>query len=118
MSVWTASGAAYSMRWNFESHEEGKMRRNQSSLTAAGIAIARGLESERPEGERICYDPYARRFSPAWLYNLMRFFIRLGYAEWRGPGVIGYLMARERYFDDTLAEYLKVGLEQLVILGA
>lgn len=94
------------------------MRRNQSSLTAAGIAITRGLESEKPEDERICYDPFARRFSPAWLYSLMRFFIRIGYAEWRGPGVIGYLMARERYFDDTLAEYLKGGLEQLVILGA
>jgi hypothetical protein len=32
------------------------MRKNQSSLTAAGIAIARGVESEKPEdgGSAIC----------------------------------------------------------------
>ena len=94
------------------------MRRDQSSLTAAGIAVVRGLESEKPEDERICYDQYARLFAPAWLYKLVRFFVRNGYAEWRGPGVIGYLVARDRYFDDILLEYLQVGLQQLVILGA
>ena len=39
------------------------MRKNQSSLTAAGIAIARAVESEKPVDERICYDPYARHQS-------------------------------------------------------
>ena len=38
------------------------MRKNQSSLTAAGIAIVRAVESEKPADERICYDPYARIF--------------------------------------------------------
>ena len=37
------------------------MRKNQTSMTAMGIAIVRGIESEKPEGVRICYDPYARR---------------------------------------------------------
>jgi O-methyltransferase involved in polyketide biosynthesis len=41
------------------------MRKNQSSLTAAGIAIARAVESEKLADERICYDPYARQFVPA-----------------------------------------------------
>jgi len=94
------------------------MRKNQSSLTAAGIALARAVESEKPADERICYDPYARQFVPAWMYHLLGFFIKSGYAELRGPGVNGFLMARERYIDDVLKKFLDEGLRQLVILGA
>jgi methyltransferase (TIGR00027 family) len=94
------------------------MRRNQSNLTAAGIAIARGVESEKPEDERICYDPYARLFVPRWLYSTLAFFIRSGYASWCGPGVGEFLIARERYIDDVLQDHLNKGLKQLVILGA
>lgn len=94
------------------------MRKNQTSLTAAGIAAMRAVESEKPADERICYDPYARRFIPAWMYHVLAFFIRSGYAEWRGPGVNGFLAARDRYIDDVLQGFLKEGLQQLVILGA
>ena len=34
------------------------------------------------------------------------------------PGAFGYFNARTRYFDDVLLEEARVGLEQLVILGA
>ena len=44
------------------------MKKNQSSLTAIGIAITRGIESEKPEDERICFDPYARSFVNPVLY--------------------------------------------------
>jgi len=94
------------------------MRRNRSSITALGIAVARGVESEKPEGERICYDPYARRFVPAWLYLMISFFIKNGYAERRGPGVLGFFSARDRYIDDVLQDFLNNGLQQLVILGS
>jgi len=94
------------------------VRKNQSSLTAAGIAIARAVESEKPADERICYDPYARQFVPAWMYRILGFFIKIGYAELRGPGVNGFLMARERFIDDVLQNFLNEGLRQLVILGA
>jgi methyltransferase (TIGR00027 family) len=94
------------------------MRKYQTSLTAAGIAVMRAVESEKPADERICYDPYARRFIPAWMYHVLGFFIRSGYAEWRGPGVNGFLAARDRYIDDVLQSFLKEGLQQLVILGA
>ncbi len=94
------------------------MRKNQSSLTAAGIAIARAVESEKPADERICNDPYARQFVQAWMYHFMGFFIKSGYAELRGPGVNGFLMARERYIDDVLQQFLGERLQQLVILGA
>jgi methyltransferase (TIGR00027 family) len=94
------------------------MRKNQSSMTAIGIAIGRGIESERPEAERICYDPYARRFVNDFLYRFVRFFDKLGYSEKRGPGVMGFLAARERHIDEHLQACLAAGLEQLVILGA
>lgn len=94
------------------------MRKSQSSLTAAGIAIARAVESEKPADERIVYDPYAQRFAPAWMVRLFGFFIRSGYAELRGPGVNGFLLARERYIDAVLQNFLDEGLQQLVILGA
>lgn len=94
------------------------MHKRQASLTAAGIALVRAIESERPVEERICYDPFARRFVPTWMYRVFGFFIRTGYTERRGPGVNGFLVARERYIDDVLQSYLDEGLEQLVILGA
>ena len=94
------------------------MRKNQSSLTAAGIAIARAVESEKPAGERICYDPYARLLVPNWMFRFFGLFIKSGYAERRGPGVNGFLVARDRYIDDVLQCFLEDGLQQLVILGA
>lgn len=94
------------------------MRKSQSSLTAAGIALARAVESERSANERICYDPFARRFVPDWLYWVFGFFMKIGYTERRGPGVNGFLVARDRYIDDVLKKFLNEGLQQLVILGA
>ena len=94
------------------------MRKNQTSLTAKGIALVPRVESERPGEERICYDPYARRFVPAWMYRAFGFFIKIGYSEWRGPGVNGYLVVRDRYIDDVLQNFLNEGMQQLVILGA
>ncbi|MGE5603555.1 MAG: SAM-dependent methyltransferase [Nitrososphaerales archaeon] len=94
------------------------MKRNHSSLTAAGIAIVRAIESEKPAGERICYDPYARRFVSSGLFYFVKFFARLGYADWKGPGVWEFLAARERFIDNHLESCLGEGLAQLVILGA
>jgi methyltransferase (TIGR00027 family) len=94
------------------------MKKNQTSLTAMGIAVLRAVESEKPREDRICDDPYARRFVPGWFYQMMRFFMRTGYAEWRGKGVVGFLAARDRYFDDYLSARLAEGFDQLVLLGA
>ncbi len=94
------------------------MKRNQSSLTATGIAVNRAYESSKPPGERICYDPYARQFVNPLLYHLFAFFIVIGYAERRGPGVQAFLAARDRYIDDYMEACLDNGIEQLVILGA
>ncbi|HEX9090548.1 MAG TPA: SAM-dependent methyltransferase [Anaerolineales bacterium] len=95
-----------------------QVKEKQSSITAAGIAVARALESEKPEGVRICFDPYAEKFLNPLFYQVTRFFITTGYAERAGPGVNGFLVARARYIDDVLQANLTDGLKQLVILGA
>ena len=94
------------------------MKANRASATAEGIALARAIESQKPADERICYDPFARQFVSALYWNVFRFFVSIGYAERRGPGTMGFLVARERYIDDYLQACLDEGLEQLVILGA
>jgi methyltransferase (TIGR00027 family) len=55
---------------------------------------------------------------PGWFYTTMRFFIQSGYAEWRGPGVMGLLVCRDRYIDDEMQRCLQESMEQIVILGA
>ncbi len=92
------------------------MKRSQSSITAQGIAFARAKESEKPEGERICYDPYARLFVSRWLWFTMSLF--WGYASRRSPGVREYLATRTRFIDDHLSACIDEGIQQLVILGA
>jgi len=94
------------------------MRKNQTSMTAIGIAILRGIESEKPAGERLCYDPYARQFVNPALYRLVRFFDKIGYSERKGPGVTGFLAVRERHIDEFLQQNLAEGVQQVVILGA
>jgi methyltransferase (TIGR00027 family) len=94
------------------------VKREQSSLTALGIAAFRALESERKQDEKICEDPYARKFVPTWFYYVAKFTMVTGYAEWRSPGVMGFLVTRSRYIDDYLSGGIRDGIEQLVILGS
>lgn len=93
------------------------------SKTAMGVLLARFAESRKPEGERICYDPYAIHFiSPAIL-------------EWAAcqpeevsamqkqrehlfPGLDDSIVARVRFFDDFVKKSIDEGIQQLVILGA
>jgi methyltransferase (TIGR00027 family) len=94
------------------------VKRTQSSITAAGIAVARAVESEKPDSVRICYDPYAVKFLHPIFYQFTRFFIVSGYTDRNGAGVTGFLVARCRTMDELLQENLDEGLQQLVILGA
>jgi methyltransferase (TIGR00027 family) len=92
------------------------MKKSQASMTAQGIAIARVFESDKPAGERICYDPFARLLISPFYLLLGKLFAAAG--ERKGPGVIGFLVARCRYMDDYLQECINNGIQQLVILGA
>jgi methyltransferase (TIGR00027 family) len=92
------------------------------SRTAEGIAAARARESARPEGERLFFDPFARHF----LSRRIRFIARVpplrALFRWHNrrilPGMFGGLVARTRYIDDYLLTCLKIGIKQVVILGA
>lgn len=92
------------------------MRKSQASGTARGAAAVRAIESEKPASERICYDPFARRFTDTVLYLLIKLFA--WYGEWHTKGGLTFIVCRCRYIDDYLKQFMKSGLTQLVILGA
>jgi methyltransferase (TIGR00027 family) len=77
------------------------------------VAAFRAAESMLPEDQRICYDPYAIRFTdPDRLDDLTE------YTDNHFPGLRNYIVARARHFDDVVTLAAKTGLLQLVILGA
>jgi methyltransferase (TIGR00027 family) len=93
------------------------------SKTAETVAMVRVSESKKPEGERICYDPYAIRFISREVLDFAnnnpeayRAFVVQ--SERLIPGAINSIVARVRYFDDVVQASLGAGLEQLIILGA
>lgn len=93
------------------------------SKTAETIAMVRVSESRRPEGERICYDPYAIHFISREVLefttrNPEKYRAFLAQKERLVPGAGNSIVARVRYFDDVVHSSICDGLEQLVILGA
>ena len=95
------------------------MKNNQSSQSAAGVALLRAIESQKPAGERICYDPFARALIPGGIsFTLSKWVIESGLYDRMAPGATAFVIARERYIDDYLIFELAEGLDQVVILGA
>ncbi len=92
------------------------MKQGQPSLTAQGIALVRAMESKKPADQRVCYDPLAQAFVHPFLLWSGPFY--MWYGARLSPGVSEYLIARTRYFDETLLAALPQGMQQLVILGA
>lgn len=94
-----------------------------SSTMAEVMAMRRFTESGRPEGERICYDPYAVRFiNPATLRAAAEHpdeaTAKAEQVESLFPGIGNSIVARVRYFDDFVRASADAGIRQLVILGA
>ena len=95
------------------------------SKTAVIVAGHRFDESQKPEGERICYDPYAIHFVTPELRELNKDPLKAK-AMLESLGNVGILLlgmsnstrARVRYFDDFVKASIDKGLKQLVILGA
>lgn len=93
------------------------------SKTAMGVLLARFAESQKPESERICYDPYAVYFiSPEILewaaHNPDEVRARQEQNERFFPGRSNTIVARVRFFDDFVKKSIEDDVEQLVILGA
>ncbi|VVB69127.1 Leucine carboxyl methyltransferase [uncultured archaeon] len=102
---------------------EKSTKRKGPSKMAELIVLHRVAESALPEGQRICYDPYAvlmldpeifefARKNPEKTKAMREHYERLF------PGLGNSIRARVRYFDDFVMTSLKEGLEQMVILGA
>lgn len=99
--------------------------KGQSRL-AEEMALHRVTESFRPDGERICYDPYAVRFLGPDLRKYLDFCAhnpeeaqkRTDQMNRLFPGVQNSIITRVRYFDEMVKKAVESGFEQLVILGA
>ncbi|MCP4347887.1 MAG: class I SAM-dependent methyltransferase [Desulfobacterales bacterium] len=98
------------------------MKKNKASVTAEYMAIHRAAEARLPEGERVCYDPFARYFLSSKIIYRHKSPIRRKIARWIMhniyPGLNGAIVARVRFIDDYLLTCIDDNLEQLVILGA
>lgn len=98
------------------------IKRKEPSKTAEGIALHRALESQKPEDERLCYDPYAICFISQEMFepfgDLQKAKTSHEYYERLLPGFTNSVRTRIRYFDDFVKKFIDEGLEQLVILGA
>jgi len=96
------------------------------SRTATVVTLWRGIESARPPSTRLFVDPLAPLFlGPRfrWALRLARLPVvsaampwSLVDGHWAGPR--GTVAVRTRYIDDRLADALRRGTEQVVILGA
>jgi methyltransferase (TIGR00027 family) len=94
--------------------------------TAEMMAVHRFAESQKPEGERICYDPYAVYFISQEMMEALK--KRANDPEKAKeeaekierflPGLSNSIRAKFRYFDDFIERSIDDGIEQLVILGA
>ncbi|HSD56595.1 MAG TPA: class I SAM-dependent methyltransferase [Methanotrichaceae archaeon] len=102
---------------------ETNVKRKGPSIAAELIALHRVVESALPEGERICYDPYAVHFVDPEIFVFARKNPEKAKAmrehyERLFPGLGNSIRARVRYFDDFVKASIDEGIEQLVILGA
>jgi methyltransferase (TIGR00027 family) len=92
------------------------MKPTQSSWTSIYTTAKRAIESEKPAGQRICYDPLARKFIGPVLYSIFKIYFAFPYRQ--TPTTQKYILYRSRFFDDYLGKCLSSGVNQLVILGA
>lgn len=101
------------------------MQNGRASRTAEYMAAFRAVESLKPSGRRLFYDPFASCFlrpPTRALFQLARLpFLRrivFSLVDSRAPGARTSAIARTRYIDDALRLALDDGIDQVVILGA
>jgi methyltransferase (TIGR00027 family) len=98
------------------------MHEGKPSFTAEIDAVIRTMETEKPERERLCYDPFARGFlgTTNRVIGMIPPLRKLGlwYLERQHPFILDCIPARTRYIDEYVSECADAGLEQLIILGA
>lgn len=94
----------------------------KASYTAGVMAAHRAIEMLRPPEERVCQDPFAIHFlSPefaAILKNREQLTALANESAQKLPGINGAVVARARFIDEIVLQYVEGGLVQIVILGA
>ena len=94
----------------------------KASYTAGIMATHRAIEMLRPPEERVCQDPFAIHFlSPefaAILKDREQLMALAKQSAEKLPGINGAVVARVRFIDEIVQQYVKEGLAQIVILGA
>jgi len=95
------------------------------SRTACGTAVGRAIESYRAEKDRLFEDCFAMGFLPVKYRAIVRLLqvpvlgaALLAMRERQVPGIMGNLLCRTRFIDDTFRDTVARGFEQVVILGA
>lgn len=87
--------------------------------TARGVALLRAIEMLRPEAERICVDPYARRFVDPLTLHATRAMIATGLSNALGlEAMMNFAVVRERHVEELMLREVAAGIDQIVILGA
>ena len=98
------------------------MKESKPSFTAEFNALIRSIETEKPENERLCFDPYARAFVGNTLKTISNIMplrqLGLWYIEKKHPKYLDCNPARTRYIDAYVDSCIDDGIEQLIILGA
>lgn len=98
------------------------MGEDKPSFSAEIGAVIRNVETEKPENERLCYDPLAIAFIGktnriiGMIPPLRR--LALWYLDKKHPRLIDCTPARTRYIDEYVNHCIDSGIEQLIILGA
>lgn len=98
------------------------MKARDPSQMALQIAGLRANETHLPHNERVFEDPYAEFFFPRDVRQMLKdpTLVKAERAKYERimPGVNGAIVARIRFIDECLADAMKKGLQQLVIIGA
>ncbi|MCW3463609.1 class I SAM-dependent methyltransferase [Chitinophaga nivalis] len=102
------------------------MSRSPTSKSGLYMAGFRALESCKPEGERLLYDPFATAFLSRFLQTIFAACtlpvarkLFSSYIQLRWPGVFTAAVARTKLIDDMIIHAVeKEGINQVIILSA
>ncbi len=96
--------------------------KGRTSPTAELCAVVRAAETQRPRGNRLLDDPYARYFLYNWRFRFAHAFGMLGMgvsrANKRYTGLLAEIVLRHRHCDEVVAAEITGGCRQVVVLGA
>jgi methyltransferase (TIGR00027 family) len=98
------------------------MEERKPSLSAEIDAVIRSIETNKPESERLCYDPFAKNLISKTTKIIGKIpplrKLALWYVERKHPFMFDCIPARTRYVDEYVNSCVDAGIQQLVNLGA